>query len=67
MFTIIGERINMTQKKIKEKVWERDADFIMLEARKQTEAGATHIDINAGGDPIINFTKSASFLKKVMS
>jgi len=51
MFTIIGERINMTRKKIKEKVWERDADFIMLEARKQTEAGATHIDVNAGGDP----------------
>ncbi len=51
MFTIIGERINMTRKKIKEKVWERDADFIMLETRKQTEAGATHIDVNAGGDP----------------
>ncbi len=51
MFTIIGERINMTQKKIKEKVWERDADFIVVEARKQTEAGATHIDINAGGYP----------------
>ena len=51
MFTIIGERINMTRKKIKEKVWERDADFIMLEAHKQTEVGATHIDVNAGGDP----------------
>jgi len=51
MFTIIGERINMTRKEIKEKVWERDADFITLEARRQTEAGATHIDINAGGDP----------------
>ena len=51
MFTIIGERINMTRKKIKEKVWERDADFIMMEARRQAEAGATHIDVNAGGDP----------------
>jgi len=51
MFTVIGERINMTRKKIREKVWERDTDFIALEARRQTEAGATHIDINAGGDP----------------
>jgi len=51
MFTIIGERINMTRKKIKEKVWERDTDFIALEAKKQTEAGATHVDVNAGGDP----------------
>lgn len=33
MFTIIGERINMTRKKIKEKVWERDADFILFSAR----------------------------------
>ena len=51
MFTIIGERINMTRKKIKEKVWKRNTDFIILEAKKQTEAGATHIDVNAGGDP----------------
>jgi len=51
MFTIIGERINMTRKKIKEKVWERDTDFITSEAKKQMEAGATHIDVNAGGDP----------------
>jgi len=51
MFTIIGERINMTRKKIREKAWKRDVDFIALEAKKQTEAGATHIDINAGGDP----------------
>jgi len=51
MFTIIGERINMTRKKIKEKVWERDVNFITLEVCRQTEAGATHIDINAGGDP----------------
>ncbi len=51
MFTIIGERINMTRKKIKEKVWKRDTDFIILEAKKQAEVGATHIDVNAGGDP----------------
>jgi len=41
----------MTRKSIREKVWERDADFIASEANRQTKAGATHIDINAGGDP----------------
>jgi len=51
MFTIIGERINMTRKRIREEVWKRNAEFIANEARKQQEAGATHIDINAGGDP----------------
>jgi len=51
MMTIIAERINMTRKAIREKVWERDADFIIAEVKAQEAAGATHIDINAGGDP----------------
>jgi len=51
MFIIIAERINMTRKKIREKVWERDEEFVKEEAVKQTKAGATHIDINAGGNP----------------
>lgn len=51
MFTIIAERINMTHKSIREKVWARDEAFIRGEAVRQTQAGATHIDINAGGDP----------------
>jgi len=51
LFTVIAERINMTRKSIREKVWERDADFITSEADRQTRAGATHIDINAGGNP----------------
>ncbi len=51
MFTIIGERINMTRKSVKEKVWERDADFVAGEVQRQVSSGATHIDINAGGDP----------------
>lgn len=51
MFTIIAERINMTRKKIKEEVWKRNADFVAGEVRRQVEAGATHIDVNAGGDP----------------
>ena len=48
---VIGERINMTRKRIREKVWERDAKFIASEVRKQQDAGATYIDVNAGGDP----------------
>lgn len=50
-FTVIGERINMTRKSIREKVLARDADFIAAQAKKQEAAGATHIDVNAGGDP----------------
>ncbi|MCX7805766.1 MAG: dihydropteroate synthase [Planctomycetota bacterium] len=48
---VIGERINMTRKRVREKVWERDAGFIIQEVRKQQDAGATYIDVNAGGDP----------------
>ena len=51
MFTVIAERINMTRKEIGAQVKKRNAAFIAGEARKQTEAGATHIDINAGGNP----------------
>ena len=51
MFTIIGERINMTRKSIRERVWKRDENFLRKETARQAQAGATHIDINAGGDP----------------
>jgi len=50
-FTVIAERINMTRKRIREEVWKRNSGFICSEALKQAEAGATHIDLNAGGDP----------------
>ena len=51
MFTVIGERINMTRTRIKERVLARDADYIAQEAMLQDQAGATHIDVNAGADP----------------
>jgi len=51
MFTVIAERINMTRKRIQEKVLARDADYIARQARRQEKAGATHIDVNAGHDP----------------
>lgn len=51
MFIIIGERINMTRKKIREEVWNRNAVHIQEQVTVQEKAGATHIDVNAGGDP----------------
>ena len=48
MFTVIGERINTTLKKIQAAVTERDAEYIQNDIRLQTEAGATYIDVNAG-------------------
>ena len=48
---VIAERINATRKRISKAVVARDADFIAREARMQAEAGATHIDCNAGRKP----------------
>ena len=48
MFTVIGERINTTLKKVQAAVAERDAGYIQNDVRLQTEAGATYIDVNAG-------------------
>ena len=48
MFTVIGERINTTLKKVKAAVTDRDADYIMDDVQKQTAAGASYIDVNAG-------------------
>ncbi|MFV0437446.1 MAG: dihydropteroate synthase [Desulfopila sp.] len=48
MFTVIGERINTTLKKVQAAVANKDADYIMNDVRLQTEAGATYIDVNAG-------------------
>lgn len=48
MFTVIGERINTTLKKVKAAVIDRDAEYIKDDVQKQTEAGATYIDVNGG-------------------
>ncbi len=45
---IVGERINSSRKRIRKAIEARDSAFIQKEARKQVEAGATHIDVNAG-------------------
>jgi len=43
---IIGERINSTRAHIQEAMKARNANFIINEARKQIEAGASYIDVN---------------------
>jgi len=48
MFTVIGERINTTLKKVQAATAERDTDYIKNDVQQQTEAGATYIDVNAG-------------------
>ena len=51
MFTVIAERINMTRKRIREEIWKRNADYVRKQVAAEAEAGATHIDVNAGGAP----------------
>ncbi len=48
---IIGEKINGTRKKVAEAISKRDADFIRDLAKKQYEAGAAYLDVNAGTLP----------------
>ncbi len=46
---VCGERINPTgKKKLKEAILEGDFDYILKEAIKQEEAGATILDVNVG-------------------
>lgn len=48
---IIGEKINGTRKRVAQAIAERDGEFIKDLARKQTEAGAAWLDVNAGTHP----------------
>jgi len=48
---IIAERINATRSRIARALRQRDAAVIAREARVQTEAGASYIDVNAGAVP----------------
>lgn len=45
---IVGERINSSRKPIAEMIRTRDADGLAAEARRQLDAGADYIDLNAG-------------------
>jgi len=48
MFEVIGERINTSRKFVQAAVAERDAEYIINDVKKQQEAGANFIDVNAG-------------------
>jgi len=48
---IIGEKINGTRKRVAQAIAERDGAYIQELARKQAEAGATWLDVNAGTHP----------------
>ncbi|MDP6380065.1 MAG: dihydropteroate synthase [Phycisphaerae bacterium] len=48
---VVAERINATRKQIARAIEERDEELIKDQARKQDEAGATYIDINAAISP----------------
>ncbi|MCB0253095.1 MAG: dihydropteroate synthase [Anaerolineae bacterium] len=48
---IIGEKINGTRKRVAQAIAERDAEYIRDLAIKQTEAGSTWLDVNAGTRP----------------
>ncbi len=50
-FKIIGEKINGTRKRVAQAIAERDAPFIQDLARRQAEAGAAWLDVNAGTHP----------------
>lgn len=45
---IVGERINASRKHIKPAIEDRNADFILKEAKDQMDAGAHLVDVNAG-------------------
>lgn len=48
---VIGEKINGTRRRVAQAIAKRDAEFIQELARKQTQAGAAWLDVNAGTMP----------------
>ncbi len=48
---IIGEKINGTRKRVARAIAERDAEYIKDLALRQSEAGASWLDVNAGTHP----------------
>ena len=48
---VIGEKINGTRQKVKQAIAGGDGDFIKDLARRQADAGADYLDVNAGTAP----------------
>jgi len=62
-FVVIGERINPSgRKKLKRAMEREDLDYVLNEARRQVDAGATVLDVNFG----IESTISPGFMEKVV-
>ena len=51
MIKIIGEKINGTRKRVAQAIAERDVVFIQDLAKRQADAGAAWLDVNAGTHP----------------
>jgi cobalamin-dependent methionine synthase I len=49
--TIIGERLNASRDEFRSRLTDRDSEFVVNEARRQQQAGASHLDVNAGAGP----------------
>jgi cobalamin-dependent methionine synthase I len=48
MFTVVGERINTSRKQVQKAVEEPNASYIQEDIKRQQDAGANYIDVNAG-------------------
>src|SRR5512136_1431743 len=48
---IIGEKINGTRKRVAQAIAERDVAFVQGLAKRQADAGAAWLDVNAGTHP----------------
>ena len=64
---IIGEKINGTRKRVGRAIVERDAEFIKNLAIKQTEAGSTWLDVNAGTLPDREVDDFAWLIEQIQS
>jgi len=60
---IIGERINSSRPDIKDAIARRDAQYLIDEAARQAEAGASYIDVNCG----TSLTKETEDMKWLIS
>lgn len=65
---IVGELINSTRKAIAQAIEQRDRDYLQEIARRQAEAGAHYIDVNAaaGGDEIANMIWLVDLVQEVV-
>ncbi len=65
---IVGELINSSRKAIAQAIEQRDIEYLQDIARRQAEAGAHYIDVNAaaGGDEIINMIWLVDLVQEVV-